>query len=68
MGKDKGLLDTIVSALYKASRICGKSASTANTIKTILTGNPEKIAKHLARKAVYKEGNKITNKIGRKIK
>jgi len=64
----KGLLGEIVSALYKASRICGKSASTMNTVKTVLSGDPKKIAKHIARKAVYKEGHNVTNKIARKIK
>jgi hypothetical protein len=64
----KGLLGEIVSALYKASRICGKSASTMNTVKTVLSGDPQKIAKHFARKAVYKEGHKLSNKIAKKIK
>jgi hypothetical protein len=64
----KGILGEIVSALYKASRICGKSASTMNTVKTVLSGDPKKIAKHVARKAIYKEGGKLTNKIARKIK
>lgn len=64
----KGLLGEIVSALYKGSRILGKAASKTNTVKTILSGDPGKIAKHFARKAVYKEGNKLVNKVGRKIK
>lgn len=63
-----GILDEVVSALYKASRIIGKAASTANTAKTIASGDPNKIAKHLARKTIYKTGNNIANKVAKKIK
>lgn len=63
-----GILNDIVGALYKASRTMGKAASVANTVKTVASGDPSKIAKHLARKTVYKTGNNIANKVAKKIK
>ena len=64
----KSILGDIASFLYKISRTTGKSASTVNTIKTVLTGDPEKIAKHVIRKQVYKSSNKAAKKISGKIK
>lgn len=63
-----GILNDIVKSLYKISRTTGKAASNLNTIKTVLSGNPEKIVKHVARKQVYKTGNKLTKKVSGKIK
>lgn len=58
----------IIGALYELSRLSGKTASKLNTAKIIMSGNPEKIAKHIARKEVYKASNKIANKINGKLK
>ena len=57
-----------IGALYELSRLSGKTASKLNTAKTIMSGNPEKIVKHIARKEVYKASNKIARKINGKLK
>lgn len=62
------ILNEVISSLYKISRTVGKTASNLNTVKTILSGDPEKIAKHIARKEIYKTGNKLTKKVSGKIK
>lgn len=54
--------------LYKASRALGKTASTINDIKTIATGDPEKIAKRFVKKEINKAGNKVIRDITRRIK
>lgn len=62
------ILNEVISSLYKISRTVGKTASNLNTVKTILSGDPKKIAKHIARKEIYKTGNKLTKKVSGKIK
>lgn len=63
-----GILNEVISSLYKISRTAGKTASNLNTVKTVLSGDPKKIAKHIARKEIYKTGNKLTKKVSGKIK
>lgn len=63
-----GILKDIVNSLYKTSHAMGKAASSLNTVRTIMSGDPEKIVKHVARKQVYKTGNRITKKVSGKIK
>lgn len=62
--------------LYKATRSLGKVASTVNTLehlgKSVKTGDPSHIAKHVARKtaskATYKGANEITKTINKLFK
>lgn len=63
-----GILKNTINILYKISRSSGKAASNINTIRTILSGDPKKIAKHIARKSIYRSGSKLTKKVGNKIK
>lgn len=53
--------------LYDVSRAAGKTASRMNDINTILSGNPKKIAKRFARKAVNKTAFKAANKVNNKL-
>ena len=62
------ILKGVINSLYKISRITGKAASKMNTARTIMSGDPKKIAKHVARKQVYKTGNRLTKKVSGKIK
>lgn len=57
----------LINTLYKGSRVLGKTATAMNDLNTILSGDPEKIAKRAARKAVNKTGNKITRTINKKV-
>lgn len=63
-----GLFNNVIKGLYDISRTTGKAASKLNTVKTIMSGDPEKIAKHLTRKAVYKTSNKVARKINKNFK
>lgn len=59
---------SLTGMLYKASRMLGKTASTINDVKTLATGDPEKIAKRIIRKQVSKESNKIARDINKLFK
>lgn len=63
-----GLAMSLKNTLYKMSRMFGKAASTVNDVETVMTGNPEKIAKRFARKLVGKTAYKTANKINRKLR
>lgn len=53
--------------LYNVTRKMGKAASTVNTIETIASGDPKKIAKRLVRYNVNKSGHKATNSVLTKL-
>jgi hypothetical protein len=57
----------ISSLLYSLARGIGKTASTLNDVETVLSGDPKKIVKRVARKATWKASNKITRKFTNKI-
>lgn len=59
----------LASGIYGATRKLGKVASTVNTLehvgKTIKTGDPSHLAKHVARKATTKASHKGANEVSR---
>lgn len=59
----------LTGLMYDISRAAGKTATRMNDVNTLMSGNPKKIAKHFARKAVnktvFKTANKISNKLFR---
>lgn len=60
------------SMLYSLGRRVSKSASIANDIETILTGNPSKIGKRIVNKTInkttYKAGRMVANSVKKKVK
>jgi len=58
---------SIATILYEASRALSKTATTINDVKTLATGDPEKIAKRFVKKEINKTGNSIIRKITNKL-
>lgn len=56
------------SYFYDAARRAGKTAGKLNTIETVLTGDPKKIVKRIARKKTYKMTNKVARSINKFLK
>lgn len=56
------------SFFYEIARKAGKTASFFNDLETLASGNPKRIVKRMARKAVWKTHNKSAKKISDKIK
>lgn len=57
------MLKSIINALFKISRTTGKVASTILDVKTLASGDPNKIARRVTRKGVSKIARKINKKI-----
>ncbi|PTY92975.1 hypothetical protein [Heyndrickxia sporothermodurans] len=56
------------NGLYKLARKIGKAATVSNDIETLMSGDPKKIAKRAARKAIWKTNNRVTRKITDRFK
>jgi hypothetical protein len=56
------------SVLYNLARKVGKTASKMNDIETLLTLNPSKIVKRIARKTTYKATNSVARKINKNLR
>jgi hypothetical protein len=55
------------SVLYGLARELGKTASTVNDIETVLSGDLKKITKHFVKKSTYREINRVTDRIIKKV-
>lgn len=53
-----------MNALRKLARNLFRAASIVNTLGHIASGRPERVVKHLLRKALYKRAARGINKLG----
>ena len=67
-GTGCSIVKALSNALYKIGRKTGKIATTLNDVDALLSGDPKKIVKRVARKEIYKASNKITKNISNKFR